>query len=454
MFGLENLPADRREIACPNAAGRFIICGTVHLRSPQMIAWTLPPLIGLMAAVPAAADSWMPPQKLEAKSPNGRFVAGTTPAKTRERSPKEPPAPGQLAVYREPGGEKVWDATLSNKVSPTQLRLSDDGEYVVTLDNWFGAGYGDDVLAFYRRGEQVQRFSLEQILGVEKIDFADPLVSFSTSSRHWRETSIDFIDAPDQKGGGGPGYVIWLGKADRWLAWDMSTGRPLAGTEPRRRRWASLARTRALDMLNREGDAQTGIAFLAKLRRPEDRARIVEQLTSGSFSGGFGHEVDAQHKTERTEFFASSWAREAADKALAQWDNVPWNEQGVRLATVHGTVELPFEPNHDTTLHVHLVPENVARAAWADSKLLLHAGGQFSEHGPTTIHKKIDFAFNQVTPGRYWVKIVLDVAEPHGGEFAAYRGEKGDYETESNAIEAKAGAKAEVGTLRCDRPVK
>jgi hypothetical protein len=428
----------------------------VRVRSPHVVARLLALLIVLMAAVPAAADSWMPPQELEAQSPNGRFVARTTPAKTRERSPKEPPAPARLVVYRQPGGEKVWEAILSNKVSPTQLRLSDDGDYVVTLENWFGAGYGDDVLAFYRRGEQVQRFSLEQILGVEKIDFGDEQVSFSTSSRNWRATSIDFIDAPNQAGAGGgvQGYVIWLGKADRWLAWDMSTGRPLAGTESRRQRWANLARQRALDMLNRPGEVPTGIAFLAKLRRPEDHARIVAQLASGSFSGGFGHEVDAQHKTERTEFFASSWAREAADKALAQWDNVPWNEQGVRLATVHGTVELPFEPNHDTTLHVHLVPENVGRAAWADSKLLIHAGGQFSEHGPTAIHKQIDFAFNQVTPGRYWVKVVLDVAEPHGDEFAAYRGEKGDYETESNAIEAKAGAKAEVGTLRCDGPVK
>ena len=115
---------------------------------------------GLMAfgwQVTTKADSWQRPQEFDTASENGKFVARVVPA-TQDRK-------GVLIVSDLKSGktDEIWRTQLSNNVAPTEVRLTNDGESVLTLDNWFGAGYGDDVVAIYNRHGQLTKYSLEQI---------------------------------------------------------------------------------------------------------------------------------------------------------------------------------------------------------------------------------------------------------------------------------------------------
>ena len=143
-------------------------------------------LVWLFALLPrpARADSWSNPHELTAPSANGQFMARTQPASATQ--------PASLRVSRKDGAP-LWQAQLTNKVSPVEVMITDDGEGVITFDNWGQVGYGDDVLAFYGRKGQLTRYSLEQILGVEKVALDDPSVSLSVSSRWWRPHGITFL---------------------------------------------------------------------------------------------------------------------------------------------------------------------------------------------------------------------------------------------------------------------
>ncbi len=59
----------------------------------------------------------------------------------------------------------VWDRRLLNNVAPVSALVTDSGRYVVTFDNWFGNGVGNDVVVIYGRGGSVVRsMSLDDIL--------------------------------------------------------------------------------------------------------------------------------------------------------------------------------------------------------------------------------------------------------------------------------------------------
>ena len=93
---------------------------------------------------------------------------------------------------------------------------------------------------------------------------------------------------------------------------------------------------------------------------------------------------------------------------------------------MHGTINLQFVPKRDdSVLHVYLVPDG--QADWPHAKLLHRIGMRFWQYGPEVTGKSVDFRFSEVTPGKYSVKIVFDVAEPHAGEDAVTEGSKGDY---------------------------
>jgi hypothetical protein len=44
---------------------------------------------------------------------------------------------------------KRWEINLVNEVSPVSALVSENGNYVVTFDNWHGVGYGNEVVAIY-----------------------------------------------------------------------------------------------------------------------------------------------------------------------------------------------------------------------------------------------------------------------------------------------------------------
>src|SRR5215468_4985637 len=154
-------------------------------------------LILSLVAHPVRADFWSPPTPFERLSENGQFVAHVTPSSTNSK------ATVVVSAIKGQRTNELWQATLSNHACPTEVVVSDDGSGVVTLDNWGGVGYGDDVVAIYGPSGPKAKYSLEEFAppptSSEKFSLATIYggyggkFSHSTSSRHWRNYSIYFF---------------------------------------------------------------------------------------------------------------------------------------------------------------------------------------------------------------------------------------------------------------------
>ena len=139
-------------------------------------------IFGMLASV--YADSWLLPKKEKYYAPNKKFYFEVTPKKlesqlkyfedkTQGRSnagalktAADNRAKGAFYARRADGGySKKADFPLLNEVSPVSALVSNNGDYVVTFDNWHMVGYGDDVVVIYRaNGDLVQKFGLQDLL--------------------------------------------------------------------------------------------------------------------------------------------------------------------------------------------------------------------------------------------------------------------------------------------------
>lgn len=152
--------------------------------------------LALWPAGPARADSWMPPAKAVTLSANGQFRFTSYPASDRKvdayfkdeiegRRSARPNAEGRLERKRARGGwQTVWKAPLANLIAPTDALVTNDGRYVVTFDNWYGTGHGENVIVIYREdGSLVRSMMLTDLVP----DFYMATLSHSVSSIHWRD---------------------------------------------------------------------------------------------------------------------------------------------------------------------------------------------------------------------------------------------------------------------------
>ncbi len=78
---------------------------------------------------------------------------------------------------------------LVNEVAPVTALISNDGSWLVTLDNWHSIGYGPDVLVIYRTdGTMVRSLALEDLFTADDLD----VLPRSVSSRYWsKDARID-----------------------------------------------------------------------------------------------------------------------------------------------------------------------------------------------------------------------------------------------------------------------
>jgi TonB family protein len=149
----------------------------------------------------AHADTWRLPEKAKYYSPNKRYYLEVTPGKLESqlkyfedkvdgrdnagalKGVKDNRARG--AFYSRSAGagySRKWKFPLVNEVSPVSAVVSGNGDYVVTFDNWHGAGYGDDVVVIYRsNGDLIKKFGLEDLLTEEDIE----TLPHSVSSIWW-----------------------------------------------------------------------------------------------------------------------------------------------------------------------------------------------------------------------------------------------------------------------------
>lgn len=132
----------------------------------------------------SSGDTWALPKKQKYYSQNKKFYLEVVPkklesqlkyfedkVKNRENAGARPDVKDNQAkgfVYaRRPDGSYFQKSKflLVNEVSPVSAIISNDGEYLVTFDNWHSMGYGDDVIVLYRSdGSLIKKFGLGDLL--------------------------------------------------------------------------------------------------------------------------------------------------------------------------------------------------------------------------------------------------------------------------------------------------
>jgi len=159
-------------------------------------------LLTFIFAFTAKADSWSLPQEKTICSENNKFCFKVIPKKLgsqldyfkdkvdgkenagADKKAKENYCKGIFYVRDEKGNlREQWKTKLVNEVSPVNVLVSNQGDYVVTFDNWHGVGYGDDVVVIYdaSKGSLIRSFGLSEFLTDSDIES----LPTSTSSIWW-----------------------------------------------------------------------------------------------------------------------------------------------------------------------------------------------------------------------------------------------------------------------------
>lgn len=152
-------------------------------------------------AVTCVADSWRLPETKTVYSRNRQFavsiipkqlagqleyfqdkVEGRADAGAAEGVANNWPRALFYSVDRNRQLNLLAEFKLVNEVAPVTALVSNDGQYLVTFDNWHSCGYGSDAIVIYHRdGSLVRSLSLEDVLTAK--DFA--VLPRSVSSIQW-----------------------------------------------------------------------------------------------------------------------------------------------------------------------------------------------------------------------------------------------------------------------------
>ena len=164
--------------------------------------------LALLASAPAVAQigedlrpirNWPLPLTKTVDSANGEWRLKVKPAQPPEEPPYDPvtdtlpPAPLVSEADRIPplatmarrgkNGEwkTVWEGPLVNRIAPAQMLVADNGT-VITLDNWFSLGRGENVIVIYdRKGRLVRSMPLTALVPQGYMD----VLPISKNSVHW-----------------------------------------------------------------------------------------------------------------------------------------------------------------------------------------------------------------------------------------------------------------------------
>lgn len=168
--------------------------------SPRMCRWLLGACLCLSPWL-AWADSWLPASTQIETSANGKARVTIEPRQLSSNlayfhdKVEGTANAGQLPGGRDQASARVehqdangqwqllWQGPLVNEVAPVDALLSNDGRYLVTLDNWHAMGFGDNAIVIYDgKGQRLHQLSLRQVLPREYV-MALPR---SVSSLQWR----------------------------------------------------------------------------------------------------------------------------------------------------------------------------------------------------------------------------------------------------------------------------
>ncbi len=153
-----------------------------------------------VAPRPARADTWMLPEKTSYASRDGQARVTVTPrALENQLAYFEDKARKSKSAGQKRGGaaaasalverlidgrwQSLWERKIANEVAPVSAIVRDDGQYVVTFDDWHMMGYGPNVVAIYGAGGTLVRALALSDLVPDDYLRAMPR---SVSSVHWR----------------------------------------------------------------------------------------------------------------------------------------------------------------------------------------------------------------------------------------------------------------------------
>ncbi len=150
--------------------------------SGVMLAWVWHIAL-LLAPTLALADSWMPPHRQDYFSSDNAYSFTVLPREIdNSLSYFEDRVAGRGSAGQRKGGQgyclgvlwkreadgsssQVWRQGLRNDVAPASAMVSTSGDYVVTFDNWYSAGYGKNTIVIYGPGGKfVSEFALGDLL--------------------------------------------------------------------------------------------------------------------------------------------------------------------------------------------------------------------------------------------------------------------------------------------------
>jgi len=414
------------------------------------------------------ADDWGWPVEKDYFSENNRFVAHVTPPKYLK---KDKPL---LEVFEIKNTQRVslFRYRIDYMQVPVEVYVSDDGEYVVTVNEHGKVGYGGHVVAFYEKKGCIKNYSMEEILHLPKnisnMEISE-LIPHSTTSRWWDQNSIKFLDKYE----GRLYFCIWLDLFNRWIAWSTDDGKEVRIDDKMMKKWNNKARLWSLQEIKKKFHCDAPYRFLGNLKNPEDRRLIEKLLSDEEFIQGGSHLHTVQSASvgspsmNRLElYYSSSSKRLLAEQILANWngrptDRWPSYEQPLYyLGKVEGTVSLPQTDNpKEATLWLYLVPASVPQNRWYKKAPVQHLVKNFAGYGFFNLDleftTKFPFAITAVTPGKYWIKAVLDKTKPLSKtDDPIYLPQPGDYQSlDSTVITVEAGKTVENITIDCAHKV-
>ena len=83
-------------------------------------------------------------------------------------------------LYRKEEGKSLllWSRNLENRIAPAQVIVANSGKFIVSFDDWYERGFGDNVVVIYsENGKLLYKFSLTAIFEENKLAEL-PLSSF------------------------------------------------------------------------------------------------------------------------------------------------------------------------------------------------------------------------------------------------------------------------------------
>jgi len=402
------------------------------------------------------ADSWARPVEQLYFSENKQYIAQVIPAKD------DNPANLKVFLVRNREGWILWHCKLGNEGAPQDVFVTDDGKYVVTVNensSRVHGGMGDYVLAFYNRKGLIKNYSLEQILHYpDRIDQKEfrRLAIRSVSGRNWVSRPM-FIDSYGDR----LYFCLWLTFGERWLAWEVSSGEEVEISDDMVERWNEKGRLWARNHGHGSKYYHSALQFLGRFKKQQDREIIESFLADTDFYTSY------EEKNKKfIRYYCWSAKRALAESVLAAWDGKPFKESSRisqkynYLGVVDGMIKLPRPPEAgDRYLCIYLIPGSIAPGKWHNevpAHRLAAYFGKFSFHNRQWPGSTIPFLIQGVTPGEYWVKAVWDKAKPYNFEDNYIKGppQEGDYESiEPLMITVRAGEKVENVIVDCTHSV-